>query len=177
MQHAVAKRKREFTAGRILARRALSSLGFGAVSLPVSEHRYPIWPSGIVGSISHTVDMAGVVVALSKAYSGIGFDIALGESVQPDLYRMILDDKELSQVKSNAVADVPTVIFSYTKSVFKAVIPQFLESLDFQDVRMDISDGRFVEVCHKDGRSASVISLGRLYFENCSGVIRTLLLE
>ena len=106
VQHAVAKRKREFTAGRILARRALSFLGFGAVSLPVSEHRYPIWPSGIVGSISHTADMAGVVVALSKAYSGIGFDIALGESVQPDLYRMILDDKELSQVKSNAVADV-----------------------------------------------------------------------
>ena len=42
VQHAVAKRKGELTAGRILARRALASLGFGAVSLPVSEHRYPI---------------------------------------------------------------------------------------------------------------------------------------
>ena len=41
-----------------------------------------------------------------------GFDIALVESVQPDLYRMILDNKEQSQVKSNGVADVPTVTFS-----------------------------------------------------------------
>lgn len=113
-----------------------------------------------MGSISHTDDMVGVAVALSKAYSGLGFDIALGVSVRPDLYRRILDDKELSQVKSNAVADVPTVIFSYTGSVFKAVIRQFLEPLDFQDTRMDISDGRFVAVCHRDGRFASVIPLG-----------------
>src|SRR4051812_2128234 len=54
VSRAVAKRKREFALGRMCAHRALSALGVPACGLPMAADRSPVWPSGIVGSITHS---------------------------------------------------------------------------------------------------------------------------
>lgn len=70
---AVDKRKREFRAGRNVAREALRGLGCRCQSLPRSASGAPEWPVGTCGSISHC-DTLAVAVA-SKNLRGIGVDV------------------------------------------------------------------------------------------------------
>src|SRR5688500_10573337 len=51
---ALERRRREFALGRMHARRALGSLGYPDVCIGVRHDRAPLWPAGIVGSITHT---------------------------------------------------------------------------------------------------------------------------
>src|SRR5271165_6795043 len=48
-----ADRVREFESGRAYAKRALAMLGIDDVDLPIGPDRSPVWPIGVVGSISH----------------------------------------------------------------------------------------------------------------------------
>ena len=46
-----AKRRRQFTAGRACARRAMRCLGMVPVPILSGSSRQPIWPEGVVGSL------------------------------------------------------------------------------------------------------------------------------
>ncbi len=50
---AVAKRRREFATGRECAHRALEQLGLMAEAVPSGERGEPLWPAGVVVSITH----------------------------------------------------------------------------------------------------------------------------
>ena len=63
IKRAVPKRWREFTAGRLCAREALRRLGIERHPILVGEHREPLWPSGVVGTLSHCDDCYGAAVA------------------------------------------------------------------------------------------------------------------
>lgn len=63
---AVAKRQREFTAGRNCARAAMRALGWpeqqiGAIG--VGAHREPLLPPGLIGSITHSAHFCAAAVA------------------------------------------------------------------------------------------------------------------
>ena len=60
---AVASRQREFAGGRTCARRALLRLGHAAQPIPVGACRAPVWPHGVVGSITHCSSFAAAAVA------------------------------------------------------------------------------------------------------------------
>jgi 4'-phosphopantetheinyl transferase EntD len=49
----VEKRWREFAAGRSCARKALAASGHAPVAVLQGAGREPVWPQGIVGSITH----------------------------------------------------------------------------------------------------------------------------
>lgn len=73
---ALPKRQREFAAGRIAAKRAMARLGFAASPLLSGHDRVPVWPDGIVGSISHTTHLC--LAALAKrddGFAAIGVDL------------------------------------------------------------------------------------------------------
>src|SRR5947208_1552294 len=71
----VPARRREFRAGRLYARQALRGLGIPETAIPIGPDRAPIWPKGVVGSISHSRNLCAAVVGLSADYLGIGIDI------------------------------------------------------------------------------------------------------
>src|ERR1700712_4633719 len=73
--NAAGKRKIDFSTGRYCARIALANLIAGKVSIIVGDKRQPIWPPGIVGSISHSSKLVGAVVAPNSLFLGIGLDI------------------------------------------------------------------------------------------------------
>ena len=50
---AVHKRQAEFAAGRTCARRAMAKLGVSIPALLLGANREPVWPRGIVESITH----------------------------------------------------------------------------------------------------------------------------
>ena len=69
-------RRREFWMGRAAAHRALSELG--TVDGPVlSVDRRPIFPSGFVGSLSHSCGAAVAIAAPKARFAALGIDIEL----------------------------------------------------------------------------------------------------
>jgi 4'-phosphopantetheinyl transferase EntD len=71
-----AGRLREFAVGRACARRGLGLLGLEVRPVGVGEHREPVWPDGVVGSISHHGGVCLAAVARADEFVGVGIDIA-----------------------------------------------------------------------------------------------------
>lgn len=121
---AVPKRQREFIAGRLLARAAMVALGRPPVPIPRTEHRAPVWPEGLVGSLSHTDRWC--VAALTTEFRAIGVDVEEDAPLDPATVPMICTEAErralarLSEV--GALAEAKR-IFSAKESVFKLLSP------------------------------------------------------
>src|SRR5260370_12098794 len=74
LRYATQKRQREFLAGRWCAEEALQCLGAGSTHVAMAEDRTPIWPDGVVGSITHTDDFAAAAVAWAADIAWVGID-------------------------------------------------------------------------------------------------------
>lgn len=59
---AVTKLQLEFTSGRVAARQAVQNLNHQLNTIPMAPDRSPIWPAGLVGSITHSDDICIAVV-------------------------------------------------------------------------------------------------------------------
>ena len=55
--------------GRACARAALANLGQGEAVIGIDEAGAPLWPAGVVGSITHTKGYAAALVAKAR-FSG-----------------------------------------------------------------------------------------------------------
>ena len=176
VSRAVEKRRREFAAGRQLARHALGVFGMEATSIPMSEHRYPIWPHGVVGSISHTGERVGVALAQRRDYAAVGLDLEVRRSVTAGLFRSIMLDSELDRLSTASPEEEVTLAFSCKEAVFKAVNPLCGEFLDFLDVSVELLDGEFVARCSESRRSAEVIGAAKGYFEVGGNIVKSLFL-
>jgi 4'-phosphopantetheinyl transferase EntD len=82
-------RATEFRSGRAAARAALASLGVDAGELPEGPAG-PVWPDGIVGSISHSAGTAVAIAARSVAHTALGIDIEREDRV--------IDDRVLARI-------------------------------------------------------------------------------
>jgi 4'-phosphopantetheinyl transferase EntD len=121
------KRRRDFNLGRAAARRALEKVGFPVVT-PVlrGEHREPLWPVGIVGSISHSSGVGVAAVAWQKDVAALGVDIQLIEERYTDeLIARFADPDEFDWVRSDPARRTERAVklFSAKESVFKALYP------------------------------------------------------
>jgi 4'-phosphopantetheinyl transferase EntD len=169
-----AKRRREFVAGRRRARQALAGLGIMDFALLPGDDRAPIWPSGVVGSITHT-EAAGqsycaVAVARRQDLDAIGIDAEAREGLPPDLWERVLDQGEQREALRAPEPGVQArLVFSAKESVFKALYPQFKCFLDFPDVHVDCgADGAFSAELRGAARDLTVPStklLGRFVIE------------
>ncbi len=142
VERAVAKRKREFASGRHFARLALERLGQAPVAISRDEYRRPIWPAGVVGSISHTDTLAAVVVAAS-GLQGVGVDIEHCDRVTEELQPRLLTEAEMARHWHDARE--PAVIFSAKEAGYKAINPIVGEFIGFQaaEIDLDWTQGRF----------------------------------
>jgi len=171
---ALPKRLREFTAGRHIARRTLREMNLAAPSIPVAENRCPVWPDGIVGSISHTDDRVGVALARTKDYVSVGFDIESVGSVKRDLFDMVLTDSERDNMDVMVKPELATQVFSCKESVYKAVYPIVGKFLEFRDLEIRMADGRFEANCIADERSNNCIGNGQGFLEVDGDLVKSL---
>lgn len=152
---AVEKRRREFGAGRTLARRALAELGgpdLAILTRPGS--RAPAWPAGFIGSISHTSDYAVAAVARLGDLAGIGVDVEdwrrLGQHLEPRILTARELDRELAGLEADARRVVVAILFSAKEAFYKLQHPLTSASLGFCDVEVEIdAGGAFQLVCLK----------------------------
>jgi 4'-phosphopantetheinyl transferase EntD len=139
VEAAAPKRRNEFTAGRLAARRALAALGVPDIEIPVGAERAPQWPANIVGSISHTGSVAVAVVAPKSALTSVGVDVELDGAVQPELWPLLLRGNERAWIESQPTAaqrQWATRFFSAKEAFYKFQHPLTRRWLDFRDVEI-----------------------------------------
>lgn len=139
IESAVEKRKAEFSTGRFLAAQALDALDFPRTAITKGENNEPIWPDGIVGSITHSSKFCLVVLARGNTCSGLGIDIENRDAEVRTLSHLILrnDETENAPARNDeAFDDNVRRTFSAKESIFKAVYPQVNRFVDFTEVRL-----------------------------------------
>ncbi len=140
LSRAVPRRRREFAAGRRCAHEALERLLGRCIVAPIGTGPLgaPLWPPGVVGSITHGHGFAAAVVARSTASAGLGIDSerivsrALAEEIAPQ----IVTAAELEALDHDGLdpATLLTVVFSAKESVYKCLFPLVGRYFDFHDV-------------------------------------------
>ena len=137
---AVAGRRNEFISGRICARAAMGKLGYAAVALPRGPQREPIWPDGLVGSITHCRGYRAAAVARSDLYQGIGIDAEPHAALPDGILNSVALPEEHRWLSVHADTGVhwDRVLFSAKESVYKAWFPVAQRWLGFEDALLQI---------------------------------------
>jgi 4'-phosphopantetheinyl transferase EntD len=141
LANSVEKRRAEFGTARVCARRALGRLGFEPMPLVPKKDRSPVWPAGVVGSITHTRGYCAVVVAPDSALISLGVDAEQDKVLTPDLIEMICTPRERVQLRGHDAV----VYFAAKEAFYKCQYPLTQQFLGFQDVELelDLSSGTF----------------------------------
>lgn len=137
LRTAVTKRRAEFLAGRLCAALALKSHGLTVSSIPRRPDRSPLWPSGIVGSISHANGHAAAAVAEANHYALLGIDLEF--IITPDeavsIGSLVLTpSEEILQPSHLDFQAFLTLAFSAKEALYKAIYPHTGNVLEFHDV-------------------------------------------
>ena len=146
MQAAIESRRKEFTTTRACARRALLRLGLPPAPILQGTNREPIWPPGIVGSLTHCPDYRAAAVAKRSDWLSIGIDAEIHDALPTDVVDRVLIAQEISWLASSSRSSHwDRVIFSAKESIYKAWFPLTQLWLDFEDVAITLNpeDGRF----------------------------------
>ena len=140
VSNAVLKRQIEFSSGRHYAREALRKLGHPNVEIKTTSARAPLWPDGIIGSISHSEQIAAAIVGYrGRIYRGIGLDVEKKGRVTNDLLPLISTKNERTRLELTADDnETSTVVFSAKEAVYKAINPIAGLMIDFRDVEIAI---------------------------------------
>lgn len=148
VDQAVASRRGEFLSARWAAHAALDLLGVDAPFIGRGRRGEPLWPAGVMGSITHSGILRASAVLGSEAGLGFGIDAELNEVLSFDVCQLIATESELGEISSR-MARSPHIAwdrltFSAKESIFKAQYPALGLELDFLDVSIQIHvDGRF----------------------------------
>ena len=136
----VQHRQAEFFHGRLAARLTLQDLDIGNFDVVQGAHREPIWPSNVVGSITHNRTLAAAVALTSNQVGGIGIDIeSIGDRGMCDaLASVVFDKAELALLKQlpTPLPLLLTAAFSAKESFYKAVFNQVRRVFDFDALRL-----------------------------------------
>ncbi|WP_446218213.1 4'-phosphopantetheinyl transferase family protein [Micromonospora sp. IBHARD004] len=134
---AVPSRRRDFTAGRVCARRALAALRLPAAPVSAAADRSPVWPAGVVGAITHTHGYCAAAVARSGEIRSVGMDAERHRELTAGVRRMIcLPEEEAELAGLPAGVSWPAVVFSAKETVYKLWHPVVGTWLDFHDARV-----------------------------------------
>ncbi|KIC36724.1 4'-phosphopantetheinyl transferase family protein [Leisingera sp. ANG-M7] len=140
--NAVEKRRKEFAAGRDAAHQAMRQLGVPSAPVQIGSDRAPVWPEGLVGSITHTKSCAMAVLARSGAVQGLGIDVEEDTPLKNELLPAICSDREQAWLKrQDNPGQMAKVIFSAKEAAYKAqyTISQAFYGFDGMELEFDLA--------------------------------------
>ncbi len=141
VERAVEKRRREYAAGRFLAREAAAILGVDDLVLVNDERRAPIWPEGIVGSITHTRTWCAAAVARSSELRAVGIDVEQDTPLKPNLWDTVCTRKELAWLADQRESErgwLGKALFSAKEAAYKAQYLLTQQFLGFHAMSVEI---------------------------------------
>lgn len=121
---AIEHRKREHAIGRSCARRALARLGYPPLPILSGPKREPLWPAGVVGSITHCRGYSAAAVAKDSQLLAIGIDAELHAPLPEGVFERISLPEERERL-ATAPAGVhwDRLLFSAKEATYKAYYP------------------------------------------------------
>lgn len=131
----VTKRRWEFATGRLCAERACIAAGARPPIAIGRKDRQPIWPRGIVGSITHTAEVAAAIAATSERYQGVGLDIERIARMHDGLHKMVLTEQELVLASQHTHYAART--FGAKEAGYKAINPSTGHFIGFKEAEID----------------------------------------
>jgi len=131
----VEKRLREFTTGRVCARKSLLKLGISPCPIRIGPQREPIWPKGIAGSITHCTGYCAAAVARSVDLASIGIDAEENLPLCEGVLEVIASPQEQTEIRTLGGSGLhwDRLLFSAKESVFKAWYGLAGQWLDFSE--------------------------------------------
>lgn len=135
VERAIGARRRTFATGRGCARHALDSLGLAPEPILPDEHGAPLWPAGVVGSITHCDGYCAAAVARERDVSSIGIDAEPNIEMPKGALERIALPAELDWIRDHALTQ-PTIswgrlLFSIKEAVYKARYQLVGDGVDF----------------------------------------------
>jgi enterobactin synthetase component D len=150
LDRAVRKRRAEYLAGRACAASALARIGSPERTVGTGSMREPLFPAGLLGSISHVEGRACAAVAFARDYRFLGIDLqsVVTASEAAQLFPSIADPEERRMLVSSLgdEATAFTLAMSIKESFFKAVSRHVGRYFDFTDVRVEAVDATAGEI-------------------------------
>ncbi|UQE73385.1 4'-phosphopantetheinyl transferase superfamily protein [Gordonia sp. PP30] len=137
VSRAVEKRRREVTTARHCGRTALSRIGVGPEPILRGERGMPLWPSNVVGSLTHCDGYRAAAVAYAMQVRSIGID-AEPHAALPD---GVLDHTSLAaerEVLAGRSGDLhwDRLLFCAKEATYKAWFPLTRRWLGFEDAHI-----------------------------------------
>ncbi|WP_433575760.1 4'-phosphopantetheinyl transferase Npt [Nocardia brasiliensis] len=134
---AVEKRRRDFIGARHCARLALAELGEPPVAIGKGERGAPIWPRGIVGSLTHCDGYRAAALGHKLRFRSIGIDA----EPHAELPEGVLDSVSLPPERewlraTDSPLHLDRLIFCAKEATFKAWWPLTLRWLGFEDAHI-----------------------------------------
>ncbi len=137
MEKAVPRRRREFAAGRWCARTALAQLHVTNPHVGRGPYGAPLWPAGIVGSITHCAGYCGAAVAHSYVLAALGIDAEVIQAID-DIAPLVCSPGEMAALPHLPGVDPSLVVFSAKEATFKAWFPLTTRMLSHHDLAVSL---------------------------------------
>lgn len=158
---AVDKRVADFCAGRVAAAACLAALGAPPAPILQGTDRAPVWPDGLVGTITHSGGIALAAVGRASAWSGLGLDLEHVSGVR----RMAIAPRIADASERAWIGTDPArlaAVFSAKEAIYKAIYPRYRAFFGFEAVTLtptaDGFDARLL--MDLDRPAGSVIPVG-----------------
>lgn len=138
---AVEQRRREVVTARRCAREALAVLGRPATVIHRGPRGEPVWPSGVIGSITHCAGYRAAAVARAGDLASVGIDAEPHHPLPEGIDEVVTLPGEHTMLRRLAIAS-PTLhwdrlLFSAKEAVFKAWHPLTRRELDFTEAELE----------------------------------------
>lgn len=141
IRHAVLSRKAEFLAGRYAASQCMHTccgLTKSTLQVGIGKNRCPIWPDGILGTISHCNDIVACAVLPTtkdiRRYIGIDIEKVIENNIVYEISSSVCSAWEWQRLMSLPFSNniITTIIFSIKECLFKALYPYIGEYFGFE---------------------------------------------
>jgi 4'-phosphopantetheinyl transferase EntD len=136
------QRVREFATGRYLGRRAMAELGLPAGPILKAGDRSPVWPPGVIGSLTHAAGIAVAAVARPESLRGLGVDLEQQDRVAERLFGKVFTEAEMTGLEAwergSDRRSAATLMFSAKEAAYKAVYPTVGRFIGFQEAEIDV---------------------------------------
>ena len=140
----------EFRAARRCAHQALGYLGVAQCVVPRGERREPVWPIGVVGSITHCRGYCAAAVGRAEEFAAIGIDAEMHVPLAEGVSRIVMSAQEARAALAvgGTETHIECVVFSAKEAVYKAWYPLMRCWLGFEDVFVEVNVASEVFTAH-----------------------------
>ncbi|MEU2555016.1 4'-phosphopantetheinyl transferase [Streptomyces sp. NPDC014684] len=140
---AVSKRRREFTAARVCARRAMEKLGVPPQPVLTGERGAPVWPDGLAGSMTHCDGYRAAALVRAADLASLGIDAEPHAPLPDGVFGTIAlpaeQDRHRTLSAARPAVHFDRLLFSAKESVYKAWFPLTRAWLDFSEADIELT--------------------------------------